>query len=123
MFFFFLKINEIFAIARLQRSRHVCSKCLSLAAFLTASSTYLHQEIRLVSWLVGWLLHRGHIRTGNSGPSWNPSTHPSSKTPSIAAGFEKLHAGEGEEAGGPETCVASTDLQWGGVQRGELDSF
>ena len=36
------------------------------------------------------------------------------------AGVEKLHAREGEEAGGRETCAASTDLQWGGVQRGEL---
>ena len=39
---------------------------------------------------------------------------------SSCAGVEKLHAREGEEAGGSKTCVASTDLQWGGVQRGEL---
>ena len=41
----------------------------------------------------------------------------------MAAGVEKLHAGEGKEAGGPETRVASTDLQWGRVQRGEPAPF
>ena len=35
------------------------------------------------------------------------------------AGDEEVHEGAGEEEGGPEECIASSDIQWGGIQRGE----
>ena len=35
------------------------------------------------------------------------------------AGDEELHEGDWEEEGGAEECSSSSDIQWGGVSRGE----
>ena len=35
------------------------------------------------------------------------------------AGDEDFHEGEGKEEGGAEECYSSSDIQWGGVQRGD----